>query len=1199
MKSSTLLDSIAFQLTPTRTRCDLVIAANGKTEKIASGLLDPFIAHLKAAQEQIGKGGYSIVLEPNRGTDTPWFTKGTVERFVRFVSTPEILERACTIESEILQIEKAISRQSSNTTGLHNVADTPVKSEERIEGSKPAVGGNEEKAIVLYQPTNHQAEANGPTTPEKNSKVQLVQVLETRKSVLQKEQGMAFARAVAASFDINNIAALLTFAECFGASRMMDACKKFVHLWKVKHESGQWVEVEATEATSFPADVPSTNASGIVLHNTNESSQGEAASETNGKSDHHHQSHQHPMFAPWQMNAQANGMPIFQPYPIQGMPYYHNYPGNNMFQSPYPPPDDPRSYPGKRTRQRRHSASSVDMRAGSETQETDSDEEVSVTRSRRNKGGKSSKNKGGRVVIRNINYIASTKQGSGDSDPQSSSDSGSDGNAGIIKDDETRKVGKKGVSPKSDNPLKSSVGDDGHWQAFQNFLLTDADESSNAVNRMLEIEGKIQGKKRQTAIGDSSSTLGRHNMGGSEDIGFSDRFDISGDTTRVRKRTDDQMDYIFNRQENPTNFGDSSLGPVISNGFDNSANNNNRGSSPAMADESFVVLHRTGSSDQVVGNGRAAMDMDYQLPSVVQKADNRAVSTSPSNYEANDLNLMPNREMEDGLSGYHPDLGYEMQSQVRKNTERSGDDKKIDSSTKPGPKKAVKDQKLKTDRTLTNSRREKPSKSSSLEDARARAEKLRAYKADLQKQKKEKEEEQLKRLEALKIERQKRIAARSGTTVTQSPSSSQQSRKQPLKFSPIKGSKFSDTEPGSSSPLQRSTLKLVPKVMSDSSRTPKAKRPNGASQANGNRLTRSASSLSIRNEEPNCTTSEPKATMSRIRRLSEPKTTAPHVSAGKTQSAEGVPKRRASLPEQKLRASKGSSASVPKKSTNVDMSQKPAEKMISTAPVMSNRKRRNSQSSRNGDDNPIVEKTVVMLECTKPATPVLQQPENRTSVHNMQPHTDKDLGGISEEDTSIPPPASPIIMKEVGSEPSTQEVKGHLYTSANELEEVSPDLPNVGIAEEPYQAPYARVSSTEDRCMVESEYGKALPTSIFEATAGVQNTTVLVTDGQRWDSQAASRKHPRKDSSKGFKRLLMFGKRYSAGSESSIELDTSGSSVAGDNALKGSSSEVFTLKNLLTQDESSSAAIAPKKSSRSFSLLSPFKSKNAEKKATP
>lgn len=58
----------------------MVISANGKEEKIASGLLNPYLAHLKAAQEQMAKGGYSIVLEPESGSDDTWFTKDTIER---------------------------------------------------------------------------------------------------------------------------------------------------------------------------------------------------------------------------------------------------------------------------------------------------------------------------------------------------------------------------------------------------------------------------------------------------------------------------------------------------------------------------------------------------------------------------------------------------------------------------------------------------------------------------------------------------------------------------------------------------------------------------------------------------------------------------------------------------------------------------------------------------------------------------------------------------------------------------------------------------------------------------------------------------------------------------------------------------------------------------------------------------------------
>lgn len=39
--------------------------------------------------------------------------------------------------------------------------------------------------------------------------------------VLRNEQGMAFARAAAAGFTAENMADLISFAECFGAKRML------------------------------------------------------------------------------------------------------------------------------------------------------------------------------------------------------------------------------------------------------------------------------------------------------------------------------------------------------------------------------------------------------------------------------------------------------------------------------------------------------------------------------------------------------------------------------------------------------------------------------------------------------------------------------------------------------------------------------------------------------------------------------------------------------------------------------------------------------------------------------------------------------------------------------------------------------------------------------------------------------------------
>nr|GEV54460.1 hypothetical protein [Tanacetum cinerariifolium] len=154
----------------------------------------------KNTQHQIAQGGYSIFLTPPPAS--PWFTKSTLQSFVRFVSMPEILERVFTIESEILQIQDAISIQGNNDILIEDQHETNMH-------------------VMLkadVQVTNSSGAKEG------NSEVQLLNVLETRKTVLKKEQGMDFARVVAAGFEVDHVSNVLSFPECFGASRLMSAC---------------------------------------------------------------------------------------------------------------------------------------------------------------------------------------------------------------------------------------------------------------------------------------------------------------------------------------------------------------------------------------------------------------------------------------------------------------------------------------------------------------------------------------------------------------------------------------------------------------------------------------------------------------------------------------------------------------------------------------------------------------------------------------------------------------------------------------------------------------------------------------------------------------------------------------------------------------------------------------------------------------
>ena len=69
-----------------------------------------------------------------------------------------------------------------------------------------------------------------------------------------------------------------------------EACIRFMELWKRKHETGQWLEIEATEAMSCRSDFSSMNASGIVI------SHGELGVDSNGKANNDasgNMNHQH------------------------------------------------------------------------------------------------------------------------------------------------------------------------------------------------------------------------------------------------------------------------------------------------------------------------------------------------------------------------------------------------------------------------------------------------------------------------------------------------------------------------------------------------------------------------------------------------------------------------------------------------------------------------------------------------------------------------------------------------------------------------------------------------------------------------------------------------------------------------------------------------------------------------------------------
>ncbi|KAL2462385.1 uncharacterized protein Fot_53622 [Forsythia ovata] len=196
MKSNTPLDYAVFQLSPRRSRCELFVSSNGNMEKLASGLVKPFVAHLKFAEEQVLSDAQSVKLEAGRQKRSKtWFTKGTLERFVRFVSTPEVLELVNTFDAEMSQLEAARKIYAEDT------------------GDQLSGGGK-----------------SGMTTSADVTKKELLRAIDVRLVTVQQDLTTACARAAAAGFNGDTVSDLQMFAEFFGGHRLNEACCKYMSL---------------------------------------------------------------------------------------------------------------------------------------------------------------------------------------------------------------------------------------------------------------------------------------------------------------------------------------------------------------------------------------------------------------------------------------------------------------------------------------------------------------------------------------------------------------------------------------------------------------------------------------------------------------------------------------------------------------------------------------------------------------------------------------------------------------------------------------------------------------------------------------------------------------------------------------------------------------------------------------------------------
>jgi len=303
------------------------------------------------------------------------------------------------------------------------------------------------------------------------------------------------------------------------------------------------------------------------------------------------------------------------------------------------------------------------------------------------------------------------------------------------------------------------------------------------------------------------------------------------------------------------------------------------------------------------------------------------------------------------------------------------------------------------------------------------------------------------------MERQRRIAAKSSSVTTQSPVVSHATKRQvPSKFSPSshKGSKFSDSEPGPSSPLQRFPARTASVGSVDSLKSSKTSRLSTRSPLNDNKLSQSVSSLPESKLEKDDSATNTKVSMARIRRLSEPKMSSVSqtfsvkpLGAGtksKTKASDGPESKKisaivnhdkskiAALPELKVRTSKPSETVQNVSSVKVKTQKLTDNKssMNSEGTILKKSETGILSSKDDGDDNPVIEKTVVMLEHEKPCAPAIYAPKKEYDSDKVTEKTETTSNYVA-----IRAPISPLSMDTM--DKGTSESQSHLQPISTEV----------------------------------------------------------------------------------------------------------------------------------------------------------------------
>ncbi|KAB5512457.1 hypothetical protein DKX38_029485 [Salix brachista] len=209
------LDYATIQIFPTKNRYEIFVCGDDEVEKLAVGQLEQLLPHLPEVNKLYAKGTNAIFKLQVTGElgNAPWFTKSTLNRFLKIASSVDLVNTSKTIEGEISQLEEVRKFHLSLSAQGHQ--------DHSKRGETDGHDSIETESTV---------KAEAKVALSDSSRNELLRAMDLRLTALKTELATALNHAFGAACSSKEITYLVEFCDYFGATDLKNSFCKILEL---------------------------------------------------------------------------------------------------------------------------------------------------------------------------------------------------------------------------------------------------------------------------------------------------------------------------------------------------------------------------------------------------------------------------------------------------------------------------------------------------------------------------------------------------------------------------------------------------------------------------------------------------------------------------------------------------------------------------------------------------------------------------------------------------------------------------------------------------------------------------------------------------------------------------------------------------------------------------------------------------------